>query len=434
VAQLADQLGTYGISALVVLGNVLAFRILGWLRLPVMKSLFPTGPSTRAWVLPAACLLAALVYGQYRLATDPASGEGSPILLRVGLIQDNTPTIFEINQERALSAWKSYVDNTALAYRRFSDLDLVVWPESTFDRLGPYIEVDRVDRLPPDVVDQERTLEEFQEYSTKSKSYLQIKAHVVLAAARGHPYTIDDETGALASDHLAMMAPNEKPHLIVGADHARLTKRSFDRYNAAFHIDPRGELLKIYHKQHLVVFGEYFPLGDLFPWLNRLVGLAQVRSGTTHEIFEVRGVRLAPSICFENMVPHLMQRQVKQLSQTAPVQVMINLTNDGWFHGSSMLDHHLNCAILASIENRRPMLIAGNSSQSAWIDGCGRVRGLSHRMRTDAILAEPRADQRWGLWQSAGDWPTRLAGIPCGWVWMGAIWQRWRKRSAISNG
>ncbi len=49
--------------------------------------------------------------------------------------------------------------------------------------------------------------------------------------------------------------------------------------------------------------------------------------------------------------------------------VLVNLTNDGWFWGSSILDLQLDCAVLRAVELRRPFLVAANTGFSAWIDG-----------------------------------------------------------------
>ena len=49
--------------------------------------------------------------------------------------------------------------------------------------------------------------------------------------------------------------------------------------------------------------------------------------------------------------------------------MLINLTNDGWFWGSSILDLQLDCAVLRAVELRRPFLVAANTGFSAWIDG-----------------------------------------------------------------
>ena len=131
-----------------------------------------------------------------------------------------------------------------------------------------------------------------------------------------------------------------------------------------------------YDKMHPVLFGEYVPLGETFPWLYRLTPMAGgLTAGEEPQVFEAAGLRWCPCICFENTVPHLVRRQVVELSRRGtPPDVLVTLTNDGWFWGSSMLDLHFACGIFRAVELRRPMLIAANTGFSAWVDADGRVK------------------------------------------------------------
>ncbi len=75
-------------------------------------------------------------------------------------------------------------------------------------------------------------------------------------------------------------------------------------------------------------------------------------------------------------------------------QVLINVTNDSWFRGSSILDHHLACEVLTAVELRRPFLIAANTGLTAWIDGSGRILQQTKRLEPAFIIAEPTIDSR----------------------------------------
>ena len=86
--------------------------------------------------------------------------------------------------------------------------------------------------------------------------------------------------------------------------------------------------------------------------------------------------------------------------------MLVNLTNDGWFWGSSELDMHLACGVFRAVECRKPLLIAANTGFSAWIDGDGRIAAQGPRRDADSLLAEPRLDQRPQL--VSGPW--RLVG------------------------
>jgi apolipoprotein N-acyltransferase len=130
------------------------------------------------------------------------------------------------------------------------------------------------------------------------------------------------------------------------------------------------------------------------------------------------------------MIPTATLQQVRELeSAGSNPDVLINISNDSWFHETSMLDHHLNNGILTAVENRRPMLVAANTGLSAWIDAFGRKILVSERGRAGSILAEPTRDYRWGLWQTLGDWPARICGVLC----IVLAWSGFRSRRLAKN-
>ena len=86
--------------------------------------------------------------------------------------------------------------------------------------------------------------------------------------------------------------------------------------------------------------------------------------------------------------------------------MLVNLTNDGWFWGSSILDMQLNCAVFRAVELRRPFLVAANTGFSASIDGSGRVLVKGPRRATKPLLAEVVPDGRTSLYAQWGDVPA----------------------------
>ena len=67
--------------------------------------------------------------------------------------------------------------------------------------------------------------------------------------------------------------------------------------------------------------------------------------------------------------------------------MLVNLTNDGWFWGSSELDLHLMCGVFRAVECRKPMVIAANTGFSAVIDADGRILFQGPRRDTDVVVA-----------------------------------------------
>ena len=195
----------------------------------------------------------------------------------------------------------------------------------------------------------------------------------------------------------------DRPFLLLGCDASLIDSERTQRFNSAIFFDPAGAYQDRYDKMHRVMFGEYIPLGPLLQFLADAFQVGSIEPGKEVKCFDVAGAKIAPNICFESMLPELISWQVRKLAaENRAPDVLINVTNDSWFWGSSILDHHLACSIFCAVENRRPLLVAANTGLSAEIDGSGRVLQVSQRLAKAAILAEPRADGRKGLVQQVG--------------------------------
>ena len=137
--------------------------------------------------------------------------------------------------------------------------------------------------------------------------------------------------------------------------------------------------------------------------------------GREPAVFPLNGHKIAPNICYETVLPHVIGRQVRELkARGEEPDVLVNLTNDGWFWGSSELDMHLACDVFRAIECRKPLLVAANTGISAWIDGDGRVLARGPKRATDTILAEVQIDARRSPYLAYGDWPAGLCLAACG--------------------
>lgn len=146
----------------------------------------------------------------------------------------------------------------------------------------------------------------------------------------------------------------------------------YDVFNAAYWLNPAGEWSGVYHKRQLVIFGEYIPLGDVLPfvkWFTPITG--GYTSGTRLNQFSLAGHQLAPLICFEDTFPHHVRDHVN-----ADTDLLVNLTNDGWFGQSAAQWQHLASAALRAVENGRPLLRCCNNGITCWIDAQGRMRQL----------------------------------------------------------
>lgn len=378
--QIADLGGAYSVTFVVI-----------WVAAAVASAIPVDGRRTW-WPFASACVLAAavLAYGYVRLGAAAGAGSDSPSL-KVALIQGSVDTAFGESPEYWVAAFERYLERTQEACRQHPDLDLVVWPESVFTGDLPEYTVQGT-ATPPSGVHLDPTV--FNERLRELARLFQDKVRRT----------------ALATNSAGPAARTEpsRIHLLVAVESEVFQGDRIDVFNTALLIDPSGRIVDRYNKMHPVMCGEYLPGGSWFPWLYKLSPMAQgLSAGDRPRAFSVGGIALSPNICFESTVPHLIRRQVNELQRTGEsVDVLVNLTNDGWFHGSSILDLHLVCGVFRAIENRRPMLIAANTGFSAWIDGSGVIRAQGARHAEDTLVIEAGPDARKSLYQRIGDAPA----------------------------
>lgn len=428
--QIADLAGGYGLSFFLMLTSAAVWPVVAKLaaqwpalrpvrRGPRQSDLYPARQAIAkresVWpglIVAGAAWVGCLAYGHWRLAQQPPDHDAKN--LRVALIQGSLDTVFEVTPQRLAQTLEHYHELTVRAVQRGQPLDLVVWPESAF-------------------VFPETVLEETPP-STSAPSTTDTSLAQRLAAAQAdfearlayESQTANAPAAAGITNSLAANAAHASPAptsamsrgtwLAVGTTTYVFGPRGTRSYNTAVLADPAGKVRGRYAKMHLVMFGEYIPLGDRLPWLYQLTPLTSgLAAGDRPVTFEVAGLRLAPSICFESTVPHLIRRQIVQLqAQGQPVDLLLNFTNDGWFWGSAMLDLHFRCGVFRAVENRRPLLVAANTGLSAVIDGNGVVQQRGPRRQPDLLIATVAADGRRSPYAWWGDLPAGLCAAASG--------------------
>lgn len=172
-----------------------------------------------------------------------------------------------------------------------------------------------------------------------------------------------------------------------------------------------------YDKRHLVPFGEYFPVpGFVRDWLDVInMPFQDLAFGPPRQpLIHVKGVTLGLSICFEDTFGYEIARALPEAG------ILVNVTNDAWFAGTTAISQHLQIARMRALESGRPMARAANTGISAVIGYDGRVRRRTAE-GTVATLSQsitPRA----GLtpYMRIGEWPLWVAGS--GLVLIGLVW------------
>jgi apolipoprotein N-acyltransferase len=166
------------------------------------------------------------------------------------------------------------------------------------------------------------------------------------------------------------IASNHKVTIAVGALSSRFMKEHRQRFNSMFFFDANRHNLR-YDKQLLVPFGERFPFQRWLPSLGSInLGQAEFAPGYRKPVVSLLDSTLtvAPSICFESIFQH---QQIANVLEGA--DLLINITNDGWYRNTLEPAQHFAQSCIRSIECGRPLVRAANNGISAVLDGRGNT-------------------------------------------------------------
>lgn len=142
-----------------------------------------------------------------------------------------------------------------------------------------------------------------------------------------------------------------------------------DLFNSAALIAPDGKWAARYDKNHLVPFGEYIPFQALFTFAKSLTHeVGTFKAGHERKPLPLGKNQAGVFICYESIFPD----EVRQFADDG-ANVLINISDDGWYGDSSAPGQHLNMARMRAIENQRWVLRSTNTGVTAAIDPFGRV-------------------------------------------------------------
>jgi apolipoprotein N-acyltransferase len=303
--QTADLVGPYGASFIVM-----------WFNAALYKAAFAPKRERREFFWPVAyaalALILSVVYGYQRLESVAEEMAGAR-KISVGSVQANVGVDLKWNPELAKANLGKHVSLTA----QLNEVPAVIWPESAVEFWIPEtLQVLPLELLPP----------------LKSE-----RANFIFGARsfRGKPGTA-----------------------------------SFRAFNTAFLTDAKGRVLGRYHKQVLLAFGEYLPFAKLLSHLPALPFADGFTAGESPRVFHLqRGVRAAPLICYEDLMPDLVRRFVGETR----ANVLVNLTNDAWYGQSLGPWQHLWLAQFRAIETRRSLLRVTNTGVTSLVNAKGEV-------------------------------------------------------------
>jgi apolipoprotein N-acyltransferase len=177
---------------------------------------------------------------------------------------------------------------------------------------------------------------------------------------------------------------NQSPLIVgnLGADYSP-EDRAWRDYNSALVVGPDGSRVGRYDKIHLVPFGEYIPFKQVIFFARKLTGrVSEFSRGDQRKVFRLNGHRYGIFICYEAVFAD----EVREFSQLG-AEVLVNISDDGWYGDTSAPWQHLNMVRMRAIENRRWILRDTNNGVTAAIDPYGRVRQSIPRHQVDALPA-----------------------------------------------
>ena len=177
-------------------------------------------------------------------------------------------------------------------------------------------------------------------------------------------------------------------------------KRGYVAYNS---VAALGSETGVYHKRHLVPFGEYVPLESALRGLIAFFDLpmSSFTEGPAEQtLLAGAGTTIAPSICYEIVYPELVRRGA------AGAGLLLTVSNDTWFGASLGPLQHLEMARMRALENSRDLLRATNDGVSALIDHRGTVTVRGGQFSREVVRGEVQPRTGSTPYTQLGYWPV----------------------------
>jgi apolipoprotein N-acyltransferase len=145
-------------------------------------------------------------------------------------------------------------------------------------------------------------------------------------------------------------------------------QNEWNAYNSAVLLDPSGRRTYSYNKVHLVPFGEYVPLRQWLTFADRLTAdISDFTPGIDYTVGHADRP-FGTFICYEAIFPD----EIRRFAANG-AELLINISNDGWFGRSAAPAQHLMMARVRAIESRRWLLRDTNNGFTVSVDPYGRI-------------------------------------------------------------
>jgi apolipoprotein N-acyltransferase len=151
-----------------------------------------------------------------------------------------------------------------------------------------------------------------------------------------------------------------------------------ENFNSAFFFSPHTEKVARYDKRILLPLSEYLPFSSL-KFFTEFYGINEFFTPGEEPKLFAGSFLIAPSICYEELFPHLM-REAHQKG----AQAFVNLSNDAWYPHSMLPLQHFTHGLIRSVENGIPLIRACNTGITAIVDGNGAVLSQFGRRKKES--------------------------------------------------
>jgi apolipoprotein N-acyltransferase len=239
-----------------------------------------------------------------------------------------------------------------------------------------------------------------------------------------------ERSGELRAAITDLQRATQTPIIINDIYHDAKTNKD---YSNMWHLDNVGQPLNSYQKNFLLPFGEFMPLGEIFPSLKNLFpAVSDFSHGERFSLFNINTkngiVKAMPLVCYEVILPDYAHGFDARTGKEA--QFIINITNDAWFGDSVESLQHMTLGVMRAIELRLPIVRSTTSGVSAYISATGEVFGetkLFERVnQLYQVAAMPRAKTLFSLTGNAIFY-LFVCGVLVYFAW---VWYRGRKAKA----
>lgn len=182
----------------------------------------------------------------------------------------------------------------------------------------------------------------------------------------------------------------------------------YDAYNTAIMINSRDSL-QLYHKSKLTPGVEILPSFKGFNWLEKFAinlggTVGSLGTDKVRKVYKtVNTVKVSPIICYESVFGEFFAEFVKN-----GAEVMIIITNDGWWGNTPGYKQHFSFAHLRAIETRRCIARSANTGISSFIDQRGDDHQSTQYWVPGVIKGSVNASSRLTFYVKHGDYIARI--------------------------